>query len=278
MPPTLRFRPPGNERVVLDTKTTKASISHVKECLRALCFLQGQLEACQQDGGVDVLLDDISPALGVMEHKWAALVELLSVPSAIARKVTERSAALREANMKIRALEEKLGGEITGEQVQCALYNASNALQRWWKENGFSHVPSIKFGQYACDVELSLSIPEFSPWEDAEDSGRIAPGQAMVLWAKSIQQHGFVLMSEDHGRDRYVVDCDASSAAVEKIIKTGLPSAQIRERKTVRRGHDPRLCLNGIIISIRSIEDIWMLMSKQEQAANSPATGEGNGA
>ncbi|WP_025827432.1 hypothetical protein [Acetobacter okinawensis] len=278
MPPTLRFRTPGNERVVLDQAATKASISHVKECLLALSFLQGKLEACQTNGGVDVLLDDISPALGVMEHKWTALVELLSVPSAIARNVAERSAALREANMKIRLLEEKLGGEITGEQVQCALYNASNALQRWWKENGFAHISSITFGEYACTVELSLSIPEFSPWEDAEDRGQIAPGQAMILWAQSVQQHGFVLMSEDHGRDRYVVDCDASSAAVEKIIKTGLPSAQIRERKTVRRGHDPRLCLNGVTIFIRSIEDIWMLMSKQEQTANSPAAGEGNGA
>lgn len=57
---------------------------------------------------------------------------------------------------------------------------------------------------------MSLSIPEFSPWEDAEDRGQIAPGQAMILWAQSVQQHGFVLMSEDHGRDRYVVDCDAS--------------------------------------------------------------------
>lgn len=167
MPPTLRFRTPGNERVVLDTKATKASVSHVKECLRALSFLQGQLEASQTDGGVDVLLDDISPALRVMEHKWAALVELLSVPSAIARNVAERSAALREANMKIRLLEEKLGGEITGEQVQCALYNASNALQRWWKDNGFAHISSITFGEYACTVELSLNIPEFSPWEDA---------------------------------------------------------------------------------------------------------------
>lgn len=278
MPPALRFRTPGNDRVVLDKKTTKASTSHIKECLLALSFLQGQLEACQTDGGVDVLLDDISPALRVMEHKWAALVELLSVPSAIARNVAERSAALREANMKIRLLEEKLGGEITGEQVQCALYNASNALQRWWKDNGFAHISSITFGEYACTVELSLSIPEFSPWEDAEDRGQIAPGQAMILWAQSVQQHGFVLISEDHGRDRYVVDCDASSAAVEKIIKTGLPSAQIRERKTVRRGHDPRLCLNGVTISIRSIEDIWMLMSKQEQTANSPAAGEGNGA
>jgi hypothetical protein len=67
MPPTLRFRTPGNERVALDKTATKASISHVKECLVALSVLQGQLEACQTDGGVDVLLDDISPALGVME-------------------------------------------------------------------------------------------------------------------------------------------------------------------------------------------------------------------
>lgn len=131
MPPTLRFRTPGNERVVLDQAATKASISHVKECLLALSFLQGKLEACQTNGGVDVLLDDISPALGVMEHKWTALVELLSVPSAIARNVAERSAALREANMKIRSLEEKLGSEITGEQVQCALYNASEAPMFW---------------------------------------------------------------------------------------------------------------------------------------------------
>lgn len=276
MPPTLRFRTPGNERVVLDKKSTTASIKHVKECLHALAFLKGQLESFQTDGGVDVLLDDISSALSVMEYEWAALAKLLSVPSAIARKVAERSAALREANMKIRALEEKLGGEITGEQVQCALYNASEALRRWWKEIGFSRVSSIEFGKYACDVELSLSIPELAPWEDAEDNGRIAPGQAMVLWAESMQQCGFVLMSEDDGRDRYVVDCDSSAAALDKIIKSGLPSAQIRERKTVRRGFYPGLCLNGVVISIRSIEDIWVLMDKQEQTEDDPVADKGD--
>lgn len=266
----------GNERVILDKKSTKSSIMHVKECLLALGFLQKQLEQSQKDGGFDVLLDDISPALNVLEYKWTALTELLSVPSAIARKITERSAAIREANMKIRALEKKLGGEITGEQVQCALYNACNALQAWWKGNGFAYIPSIKFGNYTCDVELSLSIPELDLWEDAEDKGHIAPGQVMILWAESMQQRGFVLMSEDDGRDRYVVDCDASSAALDKIIRTGLPSALVKERKTVRRGNYPSLCLNGAVISIHSIEDIWKLMSMQDVTKNSTVTGKGN--
>lgn len=277
MPPALRFPASGTERVVLDKKATQAAIKHIKECRQALVFLQGQLEVSQGDGGVNLLLDDLSPALNVMEYEWASLAEVLSVPSAIERKVAERSAALREANMKIRVLEEKFGGAITGEQVQCALHNASNALTRWWASCGFAYISSVKFGQYACDVELSLSIPEMGPWENAEDNERLAPGQATVLWAESMQQRGFVLMSDDGGRDRYVVDCDASSAALENIIKSSFPSGQIRERKTVRRGCSPGLCLNSVVISIRSIEDIWVLMDQPKQSGNDPVAGEGDG-
>ncbi|MFW7270313.1 hypothetical protein ACMAUO_20550 [Gluconacetobacter sp. Hr-1-5] len=260
MPPAFRVHATGCEQLSLDRESLGKATRLVTEGLHALAFIRDQIESRKSENGLDIPLIDIAPAMSVVEHKWADLATLMSVPSAVAREVEERHAALREANTMIRSLEEKLGGELSGTQVQCSLRDACGALRKWWRSCGFAHISSINFGEYSCEVELSLMCPELDDLENAEACGRIGRGQVMATWRERMGQRGLVLVNEDGGRDYYVRDCDASTAALEGIISAGLASASIREKKTRRMYGSAGLCVNGLVISIRSIEDIWAHM------------------
>lgn len=216
-----------------DACATAASINEAeklfKEMLLAIAFAKDRLKAASPspESSDMMVIPDIMTGVSNAEYKWAEALKALNIPSVIGREVEERHAALRKANESIRELTKQIGEAVGPTHIQAGIQRATKIVNAWWKSCGFAYVSSVTFREYNCEITASLLQPETRSLEkDNNDDRSIAE-----IWAKQMADRGWQTVSEDGGRDRYIIDNDINASLLKEIVKNRFSEAHISERK-----------------------------------------------
>lgn len=195
------------------------------------------------------------------ESHIAQLGTLLGVETDSAKDKEKRYGELRDANLRVCALETQLGKEQSPETVQLAIRQLTQTVYAWWCHEGFGHISEIHFGEYGCTVRFSLTL--FGDFWLTDSPTPISDKERRRAWHDALAARGFVLAMKD--RDAVLVDCDASRAALMDFFAQRLPSAKVRA--LVNRYREPTgFELVDAEVYIRNLADIANLPVPVEEA------------
>ncbi|RIJ84993.1 hypothetical protein RSP822_18165 [Ralstonia solanacearum] len=226
-------------------------VRKVQDAFNALGVLHGAAKKPNQ--GLDIEL--ATNALKVAEFNIADLCKVLGVETDSAAEREERYAALRQANLRIRDLENQLGLSQAPEAVQASLKAMDEHLNKWWDLEGFGYIKDIDFGRYGCRVNFSCNL--FGAFGSWDSDTPVTDRDRKAAWIENLKERGFVLFKDD--RDWHLLDCDASRDALRQLIAGRIPSANVRSFENFHRRNDSGYCLRSAEAFISNISEILQL-------------------
>lgn len=133
-----------------------------KESKEALKLLRDQMLACGtmleglEKGTLETGFKNT--LLKVMENYLVDLHQLFKFESVVRKEHEGRIVEIRAANEQNRELRRQLGEKVSAEDVREKLKNMKDAIQQWWKKEGFGYVRETTFHPYVCEVKLSCTM------------------------------------------------------------------------------------------------------------------------
>lgn len=236
--------------ILLDEDQKAVLVRYVREAQQALAVLT---DFAKESGMADAELAE--NVLSVTEYRLADISELLKVPSETEARVRERSAALREANLRVQMLEKKLGGTQSPEGIQAGLKTLADKLNAWWDAEGFGHISDIRFGPYGCDIDFSCHL--FGDFHLTNSSTPVSDKTRKEQWYESLQARGFVLVEDS--RDMVLEDSDGNRRVLHDLFASRFPSALVRSFENSHRHGAAGFTLRGVKVFVRDIADIMAL-------------------
>lgn len=160
--------------------------------------------------------------LNLSEHYIADLSEVLHFNSLSAAKVEEKHREIREANMKIRELQKKLG-ENTPINGMCDLMNNLHwSLYEWWELQGFDHFSEDSFGSFGFKAKFYLGLSSFNSFSKTpvtDQKNNKTKIEQMIedgYQIEFVQGDGWLLIDTDSNRDKII-----------NFVKNKIPSIDI---------------------------------------------------
>lgn len=188
--------------------------------------------------------------LFVSEHNLADLGKLLGIETDSAADIARRNAMLREANMRVHALEAQLGAAQPVTDIQAGVKHLAERVGKWWRYEGFGHVSETNFARYGCSLSLSCHL--FGHFRIIDSATPVSDKEAKQKWYDWLTAQGFVLV-KSRG-EMAVQDCDASREALRWLLTKRLPSAQIQSFEN--QGSDNHMLLRGVKVFVRDISQM----------------------
>ena len=241
--------------IELDEDQAAVAIRTLKDIRFAMATIG---ESLAREGKVNA--DLAKNALRVSEHYLADLGKVLGIPTQTEEELTERSAKLRAANLRVRELEKQLGNAQSPELTQMSLRQLADQLNAWWDLEGFGHISEIKFGAYGCEVDFSCHL--FGNFRLIKSETPISDKERKKLWHESLQARGFRLTEED--RDACIEDCDQNRKVLEQLFEDRLPSSKVISFENYNK-NEGGFVLRGVKVLIRRIDE-FLTLPVPEQA------------
>lgn len=194
--------------------------------------------------------------LRVSEHTLAELGTLLGIPTQTKAEIEERSALLRAANLRVRALEAQLGAQQQPSDVKLGLKTLDERLHAWWNLEGFGHISKLQFGAHGCEIALSCHL--FGNFSLTRSATPVSDKSRRAQWLDSLRERGFEL-GGDEDRELVLVDNDNNRAAIASLVRSRMPSARVQSFENSCIGNTGRLALREIHLWVRDFSDILSL-------------------
>jgi hypothetical protein len=205
-----------------------------------------------------------SSVMFCLESYVIDLGKALGVETEMAKFRDERARMLRDANARIRELEEAIGAGVTPGAMTCALSRMTRALKHWWRKMGFGHVKSINFREYGCEVVFSGTL--FGEWT-YDSMTPVSDTLAREQWLEALSSRGFNVRVGGKNEDDHIIDCDATRAALTALFREHLPSARIMEHSSYFGCRDASV-LNEFKIGVSLLADIEALIEPRKADEN----------
>lgn len=206
--------------VVLDADKRAVALKEIRELLSGLSMLAKEVDA---KSTLDPQLTHA--VLSVTEFRIADLAKMAGIQIHTQAEIEDRHARLRQANGRIRELEQQLGQAVSPEHLGAGLKALSSKLQKWWRVEGFGHVSDMDFNEYGS-LKVKLSCHLHGAFRLVDSPTPVSDKQARIDWMQSLRDRGFVIVKED-GYDAGVVDCDASRTTLQELLQRRLPSCKV---------------------------------------------------
>ncbi len=163
-----------------------------------------------------------------LEHYATDLFKAVGYDSDTEKKIKERYAEIKKANMRIHELERQMGEQGDVDMLPQVIKYLSDKIYSFWKKDGFGHVSEIEFGQYGnCRIKFSGMLFPHShlTMSDTPETDKRSAAQ----WIQRLKDRGFVLVkeSEHSRREEFVLDNDHNRALVVALITGRFPSAKV---------------------------------------------------
>lgn len=146
----------------------------------------------------------------------------------------------------------------TAAQLKSTVREMEARVRAWWKRDGLGHTSSVSLTGSGCmDVEVHCS-PHSEIEERIYDEDPALPlpeRRARVM--RQFEDRGLVLTSGPGG-DIVLVDCDATTAALKKIVHAVFPTAVIMSLVT-QGGRNGALSLRSMTVLIRDLDEVFAL-------------------
>ncbi|PIE91726.1 hypothetical protein CO726_30610 [Bacillus fungorum] len=240
----------NQEKLVVLDKDAKAVVT--KE-LESLFFAAKQMYDWVK---TDSLTEEMKETLlNLSEHHIAKVSNKVKYNSLSAANLEEKHAAVREANGRIRDLEEKIANMLPIDGLKEQLEKLSRTIDHWWDDLGFNYVREIQYTKYGnILIEFGFSLdPSFSsrysdsPLSDAELQQRMID---------DLKERGFDFYEEGR-RDYELIDNDNNRNLLIELLEERFPSMRLREFTNMAATKDHRILrLRGVKIIISDLNDI----------------------
>lgn len=249
---------PAQQCITLDADQTAVAKRHIKDLQFALATINQGLE-----GGSRLSEELAENCLKVSEFNLRDLCKVLNIETNGTAEMDERSARLREANMRIRTLEAQMGESQSPYLVQMGVKALADRLNKWWDIEGFGHISELKFGAHGLEVKFCCSL--FGNFSITGSKTPVSDRERKTLWYASLAERGFILGVEEGERDPTIDDCDQNRKTLMALFAQHMPSAEVVGfQSTGRRG---KLVLREVDVFIRSYADVQALPVPAEAEA-----------
>lgn len=239
------------EPVILNEDQSAVVRREVGSMLSALHYLSQMLEP-----GKPVDRNLVYNILFVSESRLAQVGTITGVETDSAAEQARRHADLRQANTRIRELENQMGSADSTAQTRHAVAYLSKKVQAWWRRSGLGHVRDVTFDSWGnLRVALSCALHGQSSLMDSDTP--VSDKAQREAWLESLRASGFVL-APGHGRVGDLVACDASREALAKLVKGAIPSASFN-RASTRRGRSGVQVYSDVTFFVENLDDIKAL-------------------
>ncbi|MCU5282345.1 hypothetical protein OCA22_28760 [Bacillus cereus] len=143
--------------------------------------------------------------------------------SNLAKERERRSTDLRNANLRIRELEQQMANmkPIDGLKEQLCLL--ANTIKNWWRELGFNHITAISFTDYGgLEIKFAFSLNQRSILFRRKT---VSDKKDAVDKIQVLRNKGFIFMNESN--ELQLVDNDTNKKLLISLLEERFPSIQI---------------------------------------------------
>ncbi|SCN41892.1 hypothetical protein [Bacillus wiedmannii] len=208
--------------VVLNEDQKAVTLKRLKD----LCFAAQQMHEWLSK---DKLTEEMKGTLiSLSESHISVIAKETNYESDLARERDRRSNDLRNANLRIRELEEKMADMKPIDGLSEQLNALTNKIKGWWREIGFNYISEMTFTEYGgLDVKFAFSLTRLSrifskkPISDKKDE---------VDKIQQLRDRGFVFMKEDN--ELQLVDNDTNKKLLISLLEARFPSISIDRIET----------------------------------------------
>ncbi|EJP82295.1 hypothetical protein P5815_29370 [Bacillus cereus] len=208
--------------VVLNEDQKAVTLKRLKD----LCFTAQQMHEWLSE---DKLTEEMKGTLiSLSESHISVIAKETNYESDLARERDRRSNDLRNANLRIRELEEKMADMKPIDGLSEQLNALTNKIKGWWREIGFNYISEMTFTEYGgLDVKFAFSLTRLSrifskkPISDKNDE---------VDKIQQLRNRGFVLIKEDN--ELQLVDNDTNKKLLISLLEERFPSISIDRIET----------------------------------------------
>ena len=190
------------------------------------------------------------------ESRLAQVGTITAVETDSAAEQARRHADLRKANTRVRELENQLGSGESTEQTKQAVAFLAKKVQAWWRNSGLGHVKDVTFDSWG-GMRVALSCTLFGSDSLMDSDTPVSDKTRRDDWLRSLEEAGFVL-APGNGRTGNLVACDASRAALERLVKGAIPSATFH-RASTRTSRGDVMIFEEVSFFVENLDDVKAL-------------------
>lgn len=174
---------------------------------------------------------DVHTHMGLFEHYLTDLTKLVKYDSVLQEEKEKRYAEIREKNLEIYQLHQKLGKDISPEGISAKLRDYDNVVRLWYGALGFHYASLKQYTPYGILYDFTHQL------QYDQDDGCSSRKE----WTDYFQKK-FHLITEDNTtydmyHDTYhaeLLDTDKNRKAIQALLTENFPEYQIHEFRSRR--------------------------------------------
>jgi hypothetical protein len=240
----------------MDENIIKLNIDSKEVCLKALKDMNGQIgffyDLIKKDQLTEEMRDNLS---SLFEYSMSDLSKQTGYDSNSAKKVEEKHAEIRNLNLKIRELEEKLGSDDITDKVSAQIKHLTDLVEKWWDIDGFKYIREIFVRPYGTlEITFGFSFNDFS---SSYSDKPITVKEKHKSWIEEVQERGFRLINSN--RDVNLIDDDHNRKLLAELIKNRFPSAKILQWENYAVYKTDKFQLRSVNVLIKELREVKAL-------------------
>lgn len=195
----------------------------------------------------------------LIESHFVSIGKALNYESQLLKEHEQRYVEIRQANHRVRELEEQLASNKPVDGLQEQLRGLRDTIYNWWTGIGFAHVSEIEFsGWGSAVVQLSLSLDSSS--SALLNDKPVSKKKSKLNKIQELVEKGFELVREDEHSNRWeVLDTLNNRQLLTKMIINRFPSVNISKMESWAKGgkkNNDTWTIWRMDIAIHNLQDI----------------------
>lgn len=177
----------------------------------------------------DELTEDMSKILpSLIESHFSEIAKIVNYESHLLAEKEKRHEDIRNANLKIRELEEKLGSDKPVDGLKEQLRHLWKTVQTWWNTEGFHHVSEECFYPYGgLKVEFHFMLDHFRSYSQTPETDKRNKQEHIQL----LRDKGFEFadFEQDRSEKLSLIDNPHNRKLLTAMLRERFPSIQIHK-------------------------------------------------
>jgi len=190
--------------------------------------------------------------ISIIESHTAEFSKILEYDSQAANRIDDMFGGIRQANVRIRELEQQLANNSPVSGVKELLYAMHDGLYRWWNRQGFSLVTNDNFGSFGYKGRFGLGLNSSSIYSRkpvTEKKERKDKLQQMI-------EDGYEFIKPEGEHEYVLLDTQINRSKITELLKTTFPSIKIIRWKNYCLVKEDDFMLRDVEIIIYNLAEI----------------------
>lgn len=197
---------------------------------------------------------------GLIESYTSEASKVLKYDSQATTKILARHADIRQANQRIHELEKLLSENTQVSGLKELFYDMKDALNKWWRKQGFNLVTDDEFGGYGYKGRFCLDTSHIS----FISTRPVTEAKEQKSRLEQMIEDGYEFTKED--RNEYVLlDTPKNRELLTKLAKSKLPSLHISKWENWCLHNKDGFKVRSFECYIRDLNDLKLLIDEMKQ-------------